>query len=288
MDPAELPRAVDAARVVAVGCGLRADDAVVVHDSTRIAVRLRPCGVLARVARASASAVASARFEIDIAQRLVAADAPIAALDPRVDPRVHEHDGFVVTLWTFHEVGPPNDLAPAEYADALARLHAAMRRAGLDDEVPRFTARVDEAQRLVDDPTNNPAIAGTDRELVGATLRTFRRSVLDRDAPEQVLHGEPHPGNVLRTASGLRFVDLETCCRGPVEFDIAHAAVTGSGPPVDVASHYPGADPDLLRDCWTLMLAMVTAWRCEPGDDLPGGRALAAEWIARLRSLPRS
>ena len=32
------------------------------------------------------------------------------------------------------------------------------------------------------------------------------------------------------------------------------------------------------------MLAMVTAWRCEPGDDLPNGRAMAIEWIRQLRA----
>ena len=97
-------------------------------------------------------------------------------------------------------------------------------------------------------------------------------------------HGEPHPGNVLRTKDGLLFVDLETCCRGPIEFDIAHAAVNASGPPNEVASFYVGADQLLVRDCWILMLAMVTAWRCEPGDDLPNGRALAIDWITPLRA----
>jgi hypothetical protein len=37
---------------------------------------------------------------------------------------------------------------------------------------------------------------------------------------------------VLNTTQGLLLIDLETCCRGPVEFDIAHA-------PEDVSEHYP-------------------------------------------------
>jgi hypothetical protein len=147
---------------------------------------------------------------------------------------------------------------------------------------------VDEAQRLVDDPTNNPEIAGADRDLVATTLRTMTPTILDREAPEQLLHGEPHPGNVLRTNVGLRFVDLETCCRGPIEFDIAHATVDTSAPPSAVAAHYPGADLSLVRDCWILMLAMIVAWRCEPGDDLPNRRALAADWIRQLRAARES
>jgi Ser/Thr protein kinase RdoA (MazF antagonist) len=57
-----------------------------------------------------------------------------------------------------------------------------------------------------------------DRELLGGTLRSLRRLIGGRGGVEQLLHGEPHPGNVLTTKNGLLFIDLETCCRGPVEF----------------------------------------------------------------------
>src|SRR5262245_55813952 len=70
-------------------------------------------------------------------------------------------------------------MAPDEYASALGRLHAGMRHADVTgDWLPHFMDRVDEAQRLVDDPTNNPAIGGADRELLGTTLRTMRRTIV--------------------------------------------------------------------------------------------------------------
>ncbi len=177
-------------------------------------------------------------------------------------------------------------IAPDEYASALERLHAGMRQVDLSgDWLPHFTDRVDEAQRLVDDHTNNAEITGADRELLDTTLSTMRRAIVDRGAAEQLLHGEPHPGNVLRTRGGLLFADLETCCRGPIEFEIAHATSTASGPPIEVGALYAGADQSLVRECWILMLAMVTAWRCEPGDDLPNGRAMAMDWIRQLRAV---
>ena len=272
-----------ACRVVAVACGLRVDDAVVLNDSNRLAVHLQPCDVLARVApRARRN---GAEFEIEVARRLAETGAPLATLDPRVEPFVYEQDDFAVTLWTYYEPVPPHDVAPDEYARALKRLHVGMREADLTGVwLPHFTDRVDEAQRLVDDPTNNSEIAGADRELLGTTLRTMTRAIIDRGAFEQVLHGEPHPGNLLRTRGGLRFVDLETCCRGPLEFDIAHATINASGPPIEVGARYVGADQSLVYECWILMLAMVTAWRCEPGDDLPNGRAMAMDWIRQLRA----
>lgn len=283
MDASELPRAVGASRAVAAACGLRVEDAVVLNNSNRLAVHLRPCDVLARVAPRTRQS--GAKFEVEVARRLAETGAPLATLDPRVESRVYEQDDFAVTLWIYYEPVPPHDIAPGEYSGALERLHAGMRQADLTgDWLPHFMDRVDEAQRLVDDPTNNPEIAGADRELLDTTLRTMGRAIIQRGAPEQLLHGEPHSGNVLRTSDGLLFVDLETCCRGPIEFDIAHATSNQGGPPIEVGALYADADQSLVRDCWILMLAMVTAWRCEPGDDLPNGRAMAMDWIRQLRA----
>lgn len=283
VDASELRRAVAAGTTVATTCGLRVDDAVVLHNSNRLAVHLRPCDALLRIAPCARQN--GAAFEVEVAQRIAGTGAPLATLDPRVEPHVYEHGEFAVTVWTYYAPVPPNRIAPAEYADALSRLHAGMRRADLSDRrLPHFMDRVDEAKRLIDDPTNNDEISEDDRTLLATTLRTFSDAILDRCAPEQLLHGEPHPGNVLRTADGLLFVDLETCCRGPVELDIAHATIDASGPPTEIAACYVGADQALVRECWILMLAMVTAWRCEPGDDLPNRSALTREWIEKLRA----
>jgi Ser/Thr protein kinase RdoA (MazF antagonist) len=283
VDASDLRRAVAACRAVAEACDLRVDDAVVLNDSNRLAVHLRPCDVLARVAPRARDG--GAAFEIEVAARLAGTGTPLAAPDTRVEARVYEQDDFAVTLWTYHHPVAPREIAPDEYADALARLHRGMREADVTGGwVPHFLARVDEAQDLIDDPANNPEIAGADRQLVGEALRTMRAAIVARSTPEQLLHGEPHPGNLLRTKDGLLFVDLETCCVGPVEFDIAHATINASGPPIEVAARYEGADASLVRDCWMLVLAMIVAWRCEPGDDLPNGRALAVEWIRQLRA----
>src|SRR6185436_2293039 len=109
---------------------------------------------------------------------------------------------------------------PTDYANALERLHAGMRR--LDVTTPHFTDRVAEAQQLVASRERTPALTDIDRKLLSDTLGRLRRTICDRGAAEQLLHGEPHPGNVLNTKHGSLFIDLETCCRGPVEFDLAH------------------------------------------------------------------
>jgi aminoglycoside phosphotransferase (APT) family kinase protein len=268
----EFQRAVAAAKSIAASAGLAVDDAVVLQNSNKLTLRLLPCDVLARVAP---EAEQIAQTEIELAQRLAESGSPVAALDPRAEPRVHEHDEFVVTLWTYYESAPPQEISPADYAGALGRLHAGLR--GIDVPSPHFTDRVEEAQRLVANRDSTPALADADREFLGTTLRNLRRTIGERGGAEQLLHGEPHPGNVLVTKNGPLFIDLETCCRGPVEFDLAHA-------PEEVGEHYPGVDPVLLRDCRILVLAMVTAWRWDRGDQFPDGRQLGIEWLGQLRA----
>ncbi|MDG9722974.1 MULTISPECIES: phosphotransferase enzyme family protein [unclassified Streptomyces] len=271
MQVSQVRRATAAAVSTVSSLGLVVDDVVVLHDSNKLTLRLLPCDVLARVAPAEDQV---AQFEVGVAQRLAESGCPVAVLDPRVEPRVHERDGFVVTLWTYYESVGPQEVSPADYAGALARLHTGMRT--LDVPVPRFTDRVAQAQRLVADRDRTPALAEADRELLGDTLRSLGR-VVGECGGEQLLHGEPHPGNVLATRNGPLFIDFETCCRGPVEFDLAHA-------PEEAGEHYPGVDQDVLRECRVLVLAMVTAWRWDRCDQFPDGRRLGTEWLGRIRA----
>jgi hypothetical protein len=272
MKASEARRAVAAARSTASALGLTADDALVLHDSNKLTLRLLPCDVLARVAPVAQQV---AQFEVELAQRLAESGCPVAALEPRAEPRVHERDGFAVTLWTYYEPVTPREVSPADYATALELLHTGMRK--VDVPTPHFTDRVEQAQQLVANRDRTPALADADRELLGDTLRSLRRAIGERGGAEQLLHGEPHPGNVLTTQNGLLFIDLETCCRGPVEFDLAHA-------PEEVGEHYPGVDQDLLRECRILVLAMITTWRWDRDDQLPDGRRLATEWLRQIRA----
>ena len=259
MDASDVQRAVVAAMSIASALGLAVDDAVVLHNSNKLAVRLLPCDAVARVAPLAQQV---ARFEVELGWRLAEAGSPVAALEPRAGPRVYERDGFVVTLWTYYASVTPG-VAPADYAKALGRLHAGMRT--LDVTTPHFMDRVAEAE--------------ADRAFLGSLLERLSRTITERGNAEQLLHGEPHPGNVISTMSGPVFIDLETCCRGPIEFDLAHM-------PEAVTPHYPGVDPDLLAECRCLVLAMVAAWRWDAGDQFPNGLRVGHELISTLRRGP--
>ena len=274
MEASVIAHAVAAARAIASGLGLPVDDVTVLHNSNKLALRLLPCNVFTRVALAGQEV---AELEVELALRFAATGSPVAALDPRVEPRVYTRDGFAVTLWTFYESLTPPDLAPADYAIAMEQLHVDMKL--FDMETPHFTDRVSEAHELVSSRDLTPALDNADRTLLIHTLQDRVRAIEHRRAPEQLLHGEPHPGNVLSTNEGLRFIDLETCCRGPVEFDLAHV-------PEDVGERYPGVDQNLLHDCRGLVLAMVAAWRWDPSDEFPDGARAGRELLRVLREGP--
>ena len=288
MEPTEVSRAVDAARATASGLGLHVGGAVVVHNSDRIAVRLIPCAVLARIAPSSWQA--GMEFEAEVARRLAETDSPVGELEPRVEPRVYVRDAFAITLWTYYEpvvadrrdrvaheqLGISSDLAPADYAHALVRLHAGLRQ--IDLEAPHITERVAGWAEGVGDRELTPELRDRDRELLSHTLERVSAATSGWGSGEQLLHGEPHPGNLLSTWRGPLFIDLGTCQRGPVEYDLAYV-------PEEVAEHYPGANRDLVHQFRILMWAGITTMRWGRDDQFPNRDYWRIEGLNQLRAV---
>ena len=292
MEPADVRRAVDAARTTASALGLQVGDAVVIQNSDRIAVRLTPCEVLARVTPLSlhdGRGQAGMEFEAEVARRLADTDSPVGELEPRVEPQVYVRDAFAITLWTYYEPvvadrrggGAPeqlrmtSDLAPADYAHALVRLHAGLRQ--IDLAAPHITARVAGWAKTVGDREQTPELRDDDRELLGDTLRQADAAIDRSGSAEQLLHGEPHPENVLSTRRGPLFIDLGTCQRGPIEYDLAYV-------PDEVAEHYPGADHDLVHQFRILMWAGVATMRWNRHDQYPQRDYWRIEMLDQLRA----
>jgi hypothetical protein len=109
--------AVDTAMSIASALGLRVEETVIPQASNKLTVRLLPCDLIARIADVAHQV---ADFEVEFAKRLAEIGSPVAALEPRVEPRVYVRDGFAVTLWTYCEPVPPREVAPAEYAPLLS------------------------------------------------------------------------------------------------------------------------------------------------------------------------
>jgi hypothetical protein len=271
VDPLRIPAARAAARQVVSDAGLAVETDDVLQESNRVVVRVRPCDTVARVADAG-ERDAAAR-ERALAAALLDVGEPVAGPDPRVAPAVSVVDGFVVSLWTWHEPVPPPQLEPRAHADALHRLHSSLRTIDVPG-VPHYTERAARAVTLMTDAI--PAIGDDDRAYVLSVLDSSLAAVAAAGAPEQLLHGEPHGGNVLRTAGGLLFTDFEAACRGPIEFDVADVDDV-------VAAEYPGLDRSLHRRCQRLVQAMVATWCWAGYDDHDNLRHFAHVLLDELR-----
>lgn len=272
MEHSDAARAIAAAAAVATQVGLAVDEAIVLHDSNQLTLRLTPAEVVARVRPAGDAA----GVELQRARVLARGGSPVGTPDARAPERVHHRDGFDVTLWTYHE--PAAAPLPARrYAEALQRLHAGL--AAVQLTAPRFVDRVAEARRIAAQVPLSPELSDADRAVLAGRLDERGRTVQSHGAVERLLHGEPHPGNVLDTAAGPLFIDFETLCRGPVEFDLAHV-------PRAVCRHYPGLDAELLDACRGLVIAMVAAWRWHAADEFPGRDPWRRTLLRALRAGP--
>lgn len=275
MEAAEARRAVVAAMSTASELDLAVDDAVVLNESNRLVVRLLPCDIVARV---SPMGWFNAAREVELARRLAdETDAPVAGLDPRVEPRLHERDGFEIAMWTYLDPVHSGKLAPDDYADALQRLHGALRQ--VDVSAPHFTDRLAEIRRWLADPDFTPELTDEDRELLADRITNPGPSFLDGGAVEQLLHGEPHPWNVLVTKDGPLFIDFENCARGPVEFDLAWV-------PREVSERYRDAHQDLIAECRGVVLALIAAHRWHRDDQHPSGRQGGVAFLDAVRQGP--
>src|ERR1041385_7834822 len=156
MQASDVARALGAAMEVASSLGLAVADARVLHNSNMHALRLLPCDVVARVAFAGLEAFEA---ELELGRRLAEIDGPVARLEPRVESRVYELQGFAITLWTYYEQRG-QDISPLGYAKALQRLHAGMAK--LDLTVPHFSDRVAEAEQLVASLERTPGLEDAD------------------------------------------------------------------------------------------------------------------------------
>ena len=272
MEASEVARAVMAATSTVSSLGLEVDDSVVLHNSNKLTLRLLPCDVVARVAPAAQQV---AQFEVDLAQRLAATGSPVAALEPRVEPRVYERDGFAITLWTYYEPvrlersrRPSTPTRCNGCTPACARSISRRRTSPIESPRPSNSSRT--ATTLRRSPTRTESCSRD-------TLRGLRREILDRGAAEQLLHGEPHPGNVLSTDERARCSSTSRRAAG------GQSSSTSRMRPKRSATTIRASISDLLRECRILVLAMITAWRWDRDDQFPNGRQLADEWLGQLR-----
>jgi hypothetical protein len=273
-------RARVAALAVARAHGLDVVDPVVLHDGVNVVVHLRPAPVVARVATLTPLLRPAVQRpfgrEVALAGALSEAGAAVVPPSAELPPGPHQQDGLTLSFWRFVEVLPARP-TPAQAGAALGELQAA-----LDDVDPGWDGDP------LDTPLDDLAVfadrgraLGADPELVERVpeLAGRLRPLLHGEAG--VLHGDAHPGNLLATSDGWRWVDLEDTSRGPRGWDVACLRATSrlDGRAAVDALPDPMSDVDLAPFSW-LRALHVGAWWFVHAARVPADRAAARNRLA--------
>ena len=164
--------------------------------------------------------------ELQVALELSLLGGPIVPPASEIPEVVHRLHGFDITFWRCHPQPLGVTISPPPLAGALRRLHASgwQISTGVRAQLPSFLEELGAARALLSDPSRLVLLAERDRLLLShvfdrlaAELRTASRSSV-----HQVIHGSPHRLNVLLADGEPRFIDFETVCIGPIEWDLAH------------------------------------------------------------------
>jgi aminoglycoside/choline kinase family phosphotransferase len=154
----------------------------------------------------------------------------------------------------------------------LLHAHLAASTVGL----PSYRWGLTRAEAVLND---DAAMRHVDDEGIAVLRGAFQLLTAGLDAearPQQSLHGEPHLGNVLLTAQGPRWIDLEAACVGPVEWDLASL-------PSGATVAFEALDRDLLARLRVLNSARVATW-CWARADRVGMRWHAQYHLRQVRA----
>lgn len=165
----------------------------------------------------------------ELAERLPFVVAPVRTSDDDVLVALTGRWALTVFPFVDGEPGTVDGVADPATLDLLAALHDTPAPTGIPTTPAQPGGRVHLDAALVcrrrpwsGGPYAEPARALL-REHAGAVEAALDAFDADQPAAEPVVtHGEPHPGNLLRTATGLRLVDWDTVGLAPPERDLWH------------------------------------------------------------------
>jgi Phosphotransferase enzyme family len=219
---ARAARAMVAAVEVARGAGISIDeDPVLLPGVSNTVLGFPDVGLVAKVA-AGRDAMGRLSREHSVAAELGALGAPVAAPLDGVEPTVHGPSDLVVTLWHWvdHDASA---VAPARAcAEALAALHEALD--ATTTPLPSFLVELGQARAALDDDEFMAELPSSERVFLRAAYDASLAQLEGSEYVSHRLHGEPHEANRLVTPDGVVWVDLESSCTGPREWDLAFLA----------------------------------------------------------------
>jgi len=248
--------------------GVDVDGPAVLADGANLVVHLRPAPLVAKVALSThlvrEPAVWLAR-ELAVAAYLDASGVPVVRASDLLPAGVHERDGQVMTFWRHLPHDPAAVAEPDLMGGMLRDLHGVLATCPVP--LARLATPLQDLGRFLQSRGSDGMRRAFDR--VRATLP---------DDPGQALHGDPHPGNLLRAPTGWIWADLEDSCSGPLAWDLACLSASTRLDGAAALRAY-GQVPD-LTPWFELRRLHATAWTCLYAERLPRHRDRAAALLA--------
>jgi hypothetical protein len=244
----------------------------VLADSNHTIVWLRPHQILAKVGRRSAERLLLREHRVARALGEVGAPVvpPLSGVKPTRDPDT----ALLVTLWPRVEHLGEDSADAADVGQSLGEVHRALDR--YDGELPSFLDKLEDARALLGDDARMSALDLDNRRWLRTAFDALFDELRSRRYAVRGLHGEPHGQNRLTTPAGVRWIDFEGACLGPVEWDLAFL-------PDASLPAYPPPDEALVQLLRTLNSAR-TATLCWARYDVPALRWHARFHLQQLRS----
>ncbi len=267
--------------------GARCERPFVLNEGFNLLLGLPPHPIVARIPLAVAEIrdpLENARVEIAFAAEL--AQAGIAAIRPSalIPAGPHLRNGVVVSFWELEQTDsrPPDAKAAGR---SLRRIH------DLDPERMRFLPPfrpLRELESLLEQIAARRLLQATDLALLDEE-RSRLASLLPERLDERPLHGDAHFYNIMESARGTIWIDLEDGCLGPIEWDLAalQTAARKLGQDLPwreaIAAYGRAPNADLLELMVDLRGVYVTAWHALGAATIPESALWRDRWLELLR-----
>jgi hypothetical protein len=230
--------------------GYTSSDPVLLQETNNTVVWLSPHPVVAKVAT-RADGTEKLLREHEVATAIADLGAPIGRPLQGSSPYVHRGTRFTVTMWERLEQSRQGQFSDAELGLSLRQVHQALEQSGLG--LPDFAMWLTQARMALDDKSRMAALPVEDQAILRKTFDVLLAQLEGRSFTRQTLHGEPHAGNRITTSLGFRWIDLESVCLGPLEWDLVFL-------PEEARAIFGGFDQDLLTLLSVLNSARVATW----------------------------
>jgi Ser/Thr protein kinase RdoA (MazF antagonist) len=249
--------------------GLEIAEWSVLSQTNRVVLELKPCQLIAKVVPVSVRNRLA--LELAVAKHVAARSGPVALpAQPASRSGPFQTPIVAVSVWeSLAILGVPPESAVCSAYTAL--------RGGLDsfaEALPDFRDAIEEANRLLRQ-TDLSGMSEHDTSFLRVLFERALSRLASFEWETRVLHGDPHSGNVVLTPAGPKWLDLESVCTGPIEWDLS--ALPGCSASV----HH---DRDLLSVLVALRRACVVVWCASKANPSPTDAEAIAHHLTALKT----